>query len=553
MATQTPPTKTEIDSAKTGNTPVLVGGNSAKESKVKAPHDDSRINPVIRIKIGGVATPATPTNPSNNSPVNSVNGSNGSIPLNSANSNNSVNASNPSVGGVTSPATPTAAVISIAQQLAQAGISQAAAKKATTTPSNTTVPTTTPITQAKPPDKPVVTPTELIFDSTKGDVVGVPRVTLSSYQHNTVEVILFDVEQKLAGEIYKRGTIEIEAGFVNGFKHNIFLGDIRGVSRILPDKAKVWGVDKSYKSKTAGTSTATPATPVNIPTITPVTPEVQSALSAGKVKPDKATTPTSGVAEATGTTQVDATIAQPQKLGIVQPGNSKGDAATKEAVAKGAVISVSGNKVTEVSPGQADSSGITISYAANPGLFVVPPEIMKRNNFALQSGAGTTTVKGYNPANKEVIAATIVTPGTPSIHPTGVIQAPEWGAVKLADPIVPGGRFTWAIATRDGSRVPESKAVMQGIVDITGYMIQWEQELGLQFEINSWYRDPASNAAVGGASQSQHLNGCAVDIFFAGMEAFHAKMSDIWEGGVAIKPGEFIHLDTAPGRRRWTY
>lgn len=38
------------------------------------------------------------------------------------------------------------------------------------------------------------------------------------------------------------------------------------------------------------------------------------------------------------------------------------------------------------------------------------------------------------------------------------------------------------------------------------------QVLGLPIYINSWYRDPAHNARVGGSSTSQHMDGTAVDI-----------------------------------------
>lgn len=44
-------------------------------------------------------------------------------------------------------------------------------------------------------------------------------------------------------------------------------------------------------------------------------------------------------------------------------------------------------------------------------------------------------------------------------------------------------------------------------------------KIGLPFDISSWYRSPALNKAVGGATTSSHLSAMAVDFTIRGMTA----------------------------------
>ena len=71
--------------------------------------------------------------------------------------------------------------------------------------------------------------------------------------------------------------------------------------------------------------------------------------------------------------------------------------------------------------------------------------------------------------------------------------------------------------------------------------------------INSWYRDPIHNASIGGASNSQHLYGDAVDIYvdgFSGLELFDYFVKNYGNklGGIGLYYNEnekqtFIHID----------
>ncbi len=73
--------------------------------------------------------------------------------------------------------------------------------------------------------------------------------------------------------------------------------------------------------------------------------------------------------------------------------------------------------------------------------------------------------------------------------------------------------------------------------------------------VTSGIRCAAHNAAVGGASHSQHLLGKAADIYVEGMDTYQLKLhatsvqSFNW-GGIGIYQ-RFVHVDTRDGPARW--
>jgi len=71
--------------------------------------------------------------------------------------------------------------------------------------------------------------------------------------------------------------------------------------------------------------------------------------------------------------------------------------------------------------------------------------------------------------------------------------------------------------------------------------------------INSGYRCPTHNKAVGGASQSQHLRGTAADITVKGVSpsTVYAYL-DPWHDGGLGKYSTFTHVDVRDGRARWS-
>ncbi|MEA5452626.1 D-Ala-D-Ala carboxypeptidase family metallohydrolase [Leptolyngbya sp. CCNP1308] len=123
-------------------------------------------------------------------------------------------------------------------------------------------------------------------------------------------------------------------------------------------------------------------------------------------------------------------------------------------------------------------------------------------------------------------------------------------------PIIPGGSFTWGEATRDATRIPETQAIVDNIIGLARALQGARDRLNRPFQITSWYRPPAVNAAVGGASRSQHLFGRAADIQVQGLsgrQVANALMLS-WPGGMGIYGNipNIIHLDTGP-KRTWGF
>ncbi|MGF1570336.1 MAG: YcbK family protein [Nodosilinea sp.] len=123
-------------------------------------------------------------------------------------------------------------------------------------------------------------------------------------------------------------------------------------------------------------------------------------------------------------------------------------------------------------------------------------------------------------------------------------------------PIIPNGNFTWGEATRDATRIPPTQAIVDNILALAVELQTVRDRLNRPFQINSWYRPPDVNAAVGGASQSQHLFGKAADIQVQGLsgrQVANAVMLS-WPGGVGIYSNipNVVHLDIGP-KRTWGF
>ena len=80
------------------------------------------------------------------------------------------------------------------------------------------------------------------------------------------------------------------------------------------------------------------------------------------------------------------------------------------------------------------------------------------------------------------------------------------------------------------------------------------QHFGKPVTVNSGYRTPAHNAAVGGVKDSYHVKGMAADIVVQGV-----KSKDVAQYAESLKIGgigwyeksNFVHIDTRPGCVRW--
>ncbi|MEL6223100.1 MAG: D-Ala-D-Ala carboxypeptidase family metallohydrolase [Cyanobacteria bacterium J06627_8] len=127
----------------------------------------------------------------------------------------------------------------------------------------------------------------------------------------------------------------------------------------------------------------------------------------------------------------------------------------------------------------------------------------------------------------------------------------------LSDPVLPDGNFTWAEATKNGTRIPVDKTVVQGILKIADAMEEVRAYLGDRpITVNSWYRDPVTNRRVGGASRSRHLVGDAIDFRVSGINPHEVnrRLESWWgaRGGLA-SASSFTHIDTRGYRARWSY
>jgi hypothetical protein len=130
------------------------------------------------------------------------------------------------------------------------------------------------------------------------------------------------------------------------------------------------------------------------------------------------------------------------------------------------------------------------------------------------------------------------------------------GLFYTDQPIIPGGSFTWGEATKDATRIPATVTIVNNIIALARELQKVRDQIGRPFIINSWYRPPAVNQAVGGVPNSQHLTGKAVDLQipgYSGRRIANAVMLE-WKGGIGIYSTipDIVHLDIGP-KRTWGF
>ncbi|MEL6382739.1 MAG: D-Ala-D-Ala carboxypeptidase family metallohydrolase [Cyanobacteria bacterium J06626_18] len=131
------------------------------------------------------------------------------------------------------------------------------------------------------------------------------------------------------------------------------------------------------------------------------------------------------------------------------------------------------------------------------------------------------------------------------------------GVYYTNNSIISGGNFTWGEATHGGTRIPVSSSVVYGMIRIAEALEEIRTMFGNRpMQINSWYRDPVTNANIGGASMSRHLTGDAVDFVIQGYHPYDvfAELDYWWgsRGGLASST-VFTHIDARGYRARWDY
>ena len=134
---------------------------------------------------------------------------------------------------------------------------------------------------------------------------------------------------------------------------------------------------------------------------------------------------------------------------------------------------------------------------------------------------------------------------------------PKVGWVGANEPVHAGGNFSWGEFTKNLTRVPQSEKVVDAISKLAYYLEEVRSDFGQpSIVINSGYRPPGINAAVGGASNSQHLYGAAADIVVSGIrprEVYRRLDKKHGSRGGLASSNSFTHIDLRNYRARWTY
>ena len=138
----------------------------------------------------------------------------------------------------------------------------------------------------------------------------------------------------------------------------------------------------------------------------------------------------------------------------------------------------------------------------------------------------------------------------PARPPTWTLKNIQQSATIIVD-----GSFIWAEATRGGSRMPPDQDTLEAMIRIAKLGQRARDRVARSFTVTSWYRDPVANAAVGGVSNSRHINGDAIDFYCDGLtgDEIYWILDPWWPGGLGryIKFPFLCHIDARDYRARW--
>lgn len=111
-------------------------------------------------------------------------------------------------------------------------------------------------------------------------------------------------------------------------------------------------------------------------------------------------------------------------------------------------------------------------------------------------------------------------------------------------------------ASKDGAETP--KELIPNLQELANNLQVLRDDLGVPIHINSGYRSPAHNKAVGGAPKSQHKEGKAGDITAKGYspKQIHARIENLIAEGKMKNGGlglynTFVHYDVRNYAARW--
>ena len=112
--------------------------------------------------------------------------------------------------------------------------------------------------------------------------------------------------------------------------------------------------------------------------------------------------------------------------------------------------------------------------------------------------------------------------------------------------------------SKDGAQMPED--VLCNIKDLADNLQVLRDFLGEPIRINSAYRSPAHNKAIGGVKNSQHVLGKAADIKVKDIETKDLYLiiesliidGQMTDGGLGLYD-TFVHYDIRGSKSRWDY
>ena len=110
--------------------------------------------------------------------------------------------------------------------------------------------------------------------------------------------------------------------------------------------------------------------------------------------------------------------------------------------------------------------------------------------------------------------------------------------------------------SKDGSKMPFS--VLENIQELAENLQVLRDYINKPIHINSAYRSPKHNKAIGGSKNSQHMKGRACDISVRDMSPKKVsriilkliKKGKMAQGGVGLYNG-FVHYDIRGTKARW--
>ena len=114
--------------------------------------------------------------------------------------------------------------------------------------------------------------------------------------------------------------------------------------------------------------------------------------------------------------------------------------------------------------------------------------------------------------------------------------------------------FTWTEARCKCGRCRIPERVKPAIIHQAKALEKLRALVGGPLLITSWYRCPACNKAVGGASKSEHMDGSATDFVSRQhtpreLAALCEKVPEFDGGGIGTYPS-WVHADSARGPHR---